>query len=73
MSDLVKAIISKRDPQGYYVIPLRKTQATDNVLSKVRDAEIEYYGDTVIVRTKSRDEAKRIVKLAIKYSILAVT
>jgi len=73
MSDLVKAIISKRDPQGYYVISLRRTQATDNVLLKVRDAEIEYYGDTVIVRTKSRDEAKRIVRLAIKCGILAVT
>ena len=70
MLDVVRSIISKRDPQGYYVIPLKNIPHLTNIISKMNDIIIEEYGDTIIVKTKSRNTVKRIVKLALKYKAL---
>ena len=58
MQNVIKAIISKRDPQGYYIIPLRKIPQLTNIILKVGNVIIEEYGDTVIVKTRSRNTVK---------------
>lgn len=70
---IIKSIISKRDPQGYYVIPLRNKPRLNSLLSKFKDLNVESYGSIFIVRTRSRDIAKRIIKDALKYGLIDST
>ncbi|MEM0341052.1 MAG: hypothetical protein QXN05_02010 [Acidilobaceae archaeon] len=66
-------ILSRRDPHGFYVIPLKKE--AEELLSKLLSGGGEIrtvdVGDVVLVRVKSRSIAEKIVKMAEKKRLLA--
>lgn len=60
----MEEVTSRRDPQGYYVVvyPLEARSHLARILeSREGEVYIEEYGDTVIVRSKSRRVVKRVV------------
>ncbi len=63
----VKDYISRKDPQGYYVIPARFDAV--NIAEKFR-IEIENVGNCVLLRTKSRRVAETLVKLLMRKGLL---
>ncbi|HIQ03126.1 MAG TPA: hypothetical protein EYH40_01755 [Desulfurococcales archaeon] len=73
IDSIIKSIISKRDPQGYYVIPLRNKPELNSLLSRFKGLNVESYGSIVIVRTKSRDIAKRIIRDALRCGLVDST
>jgi hypothetical protein len=69
---LVKTILSKPDPQGYYVVPIRRDGLkVIEQLVKSAGLLVEEVGDIVLVRTRSRSTASILVKTALKHNILA--
>ncbi len=57
---IVKDIIRRKDPKGYYIIPAEK-----GVLKFIKDKDIliENLGTYVILRTKSRRVAERLARM----------
>ena len=68
--DVVKDILSKRDPQGYYIIPLKDNPKLLMLLTTIEGLIIDRYGDIIIVKTRSRDLVKKILRKAITYNSL---
>ncbi len=65
-------MLRRRDPQGFYVIPIDRKgygQLT-GILSGERDVEVEEVGDVIVVRVRSRSLAARIAKWAVKRGFL---
>jgi hypothetical protein len=68
LKNVIKDFISRKDPQGYYVIPAKKEAL--EILRETDDINIEEGGDYIIIRTKSRREAERILKALAKRGLL---
>ncbi len=76
MSDrLLWDILSRRDPHGYYVIPLKPEGRgiVEAILKQNNDpyAKIVEGRDVILVRVRSRSVAEKIVRLAGKRSLIA--
>jgi adenylylsulfate kinase-like enzyme len=72
MSDVerfVREYLSRRDPQGYYVILARKE--SKDMLAGISGIIVEEVGDMVIVRTRSRSIAEKVIRLLAKRGLLA--
>lgn len=54
--------IGKRDPEGYYVVVARR--GIEPFLEGIGDIRIETMGDKVVIRTRSRNTALRILEIA---------
>ena len=62
---IIDDIVSRKDPQGYYVIPAKKDAL--KFLKMENEVLIEDIGDSIIIRVKSRRIAERIARgLALK-------
>ncbi len=68
-SKIVREILSRRDPQGYYVIPLDSSKL-QVVVEDTSDIIVEEAGDIVFVRVKSRSRAERIIEKALRVGAL---
>jgi len=66
--DPVREIVSRRDPQGYYVIPAKREAL--EVLKDLRDLEAEEAGTHVILRTKSRRRAEEVARILLRRGLL---
>jgi len=60
--------LRKKDPSGYYVLVFKSS-----ILDKLKNIEglssIETYGDSVIVRVKSRSLAKKLIDEYMDYLV----
>ncbi len=68
----IRDILSRRDPHGYYVIPI-KTEAVNtsmNILRKPGIILIEY-GDLALVKTRSRSMAEKLTRYFARRNLLA--
>lgn len=70
---VLRDILSRRDPHGYYVIPARP-EAWDLVspLSGRDGVVIVEYGDVILVKTRSRSLASRIARMLASRGLLAL-
>lgn len=70
---VLRSVLSKRDPHGYYVLVADKK--CFEVLKQNQRATIimEEIGDSVIIKAKSRSVAERIAKLLIAKGLLKTT
>ncbi len=74
MEDVVRQILSRRTPDGYYVIPLLDTPEARRLIEHVKEEgiEVEEAGDILYVKVKPRSVAARIARLAARKHLLAV-
>ena len=72
MRDVIKEILSRRDPQGMYVI-VADARARD-VVEEFRGWGVEWeeVGDEIIVRTRSRSVAERLARALARKGFLRV-
>lgn|GEM_PF-2180686 len=56
--------IGKKDPEGYYVVVARR--GIEPFLEGLGDIRIDMLGDKVVIRTRSRNTALRILEIAEK-------
>jgi len=57
--------LGKTDPHGYYVLLFKNT--VRDKIKQLEGVEVEEYGDLVVVRVKSRNVAKKLLKRFNKY------
>lgn len=55
-----ESFLSRRDPEGYFVIILKRRVYSD--ISKIPNLIVEDYGECIIVKTKSRRIAHSILR-----------
>ncbi len=62
LRSILSEVLSRRDPEGYYVIvyPREAGRYVEELAAQGR-LLVDYVGDTVIVRTKARSLAKEVV------------
>lgn len=67
----LRDILSRRDPHGYYVIPV-DVDRVDEVLRSVKGEGVKvlYANDIALVKTRSRGLAVRIARIAAKMEAL---
>ncbi len=58
--------VGKPDPEGFYVIIIDKDLGANVVKMFMEKVVIEDYGDKLIIRTRSRRIAKRILLMSTK-------
>jgi hypothetical protein len=66
----VRECLSRRDPMGYYVVPARKD--CKELLTGVSGIELEEVGGIVLVKTRSRSVAEKILRILIKKEMLVL-
>ncbi len=71
MERLLRELLSRRDPSGYYVIPARNTPEARSV-AEAEGAVVEEAGDTLYIRVRSRSTAARIASRLAKRGLLAL-
>jgi len=68
-------ILSRRDPHGYYVIPLKPEGKgfAESILKRNNDpyAKIVEGRDVILVRVRSKSVAERIVRMAWRRGLIA--
>lgn len=69
--ELIRELLARRNPHGYYVIPV-KLDGVDEVVKGVEGVVIEEVGDTALVMVRSRREAERIARSALNRGLLAL-
>ncbi len=65
-------MLSRKDPQGYYVIPCKPSILRVLGRHNIENIVIEEAGDVVLLRTKSRRVAEYLAFIALKHGLLAV-
>ncbi len=73
IGSLISDILSRRDPHGYFVIPLDSDKAKDVLEGlDLEGVKFIYANDTVLVKTRSRSLAQRILRRAIRLNALVL-
>lgn len=69
---ILRDLLSKRDPHGYYVVPVARHYVDElkKLVEKMKDVVVEDAGDVVIVRVRSRSVAARIARWALRRKAL---
>ena len=67
---LVRGLLSRRDPEGFYVVPARREAL--RLLDGFEGIVFEEAGDTVFVRARSRRVAEKVARLLARRGLLAV-
>ncbi len=68
--DWLRELLSRRTPDGYYLIPLRNTPEARS-LAEEHGGVVEEAGDVIYVKLRSRSLAARLVKRAAARGLLA--
>ncbi|MEB3851685.1 MAG: hypothetical protein LRS49_03790 [Desulfurococcales archaeon] len=71
VEDLVRELLSRRNPHGYYVIPVR-IDAVSELVRGVDGVVVEEIADTALVMVRSRSAAERIARAALARGALAL-
>jgi len=71
VEELVRELLARRNPHGYYVIPV-KLDGVNDVIRGVEGVVVEEIGDLALVMVRSRREAERIARAAISKGLLAL-
>ena len=66
----IREYLSRRDPMGYYVVPARKD--CKELLTGISGIELEEVGGIVLVKTRSRSVAEKILRILIKKGMLVL-
>lgn len=69
--DLIRELLARRNPHGYYVIPV-KVYGLSEIVKGVEGVVVEEVGDTALVMVRSRHEAERIARSALSRGLLAL-
>ncbi len=71
-SSILQEILSRRDPHGYYVIPI-KNEAVSEERERLRKPGIIVieYGDLALVKTRSRSTAEKLARYFLRKGMLA--
>ncbi len=69
IEDLVRSVISKKDPAGFYVI-VADRNALPIVEKYAKDVQVEEYGDSLVIRTKSRRVAEELARRLARKNML---
>jgi len=67
---IIRELLSRRDPEGYFVIPLRNAPEARR-LAEESGAVIEEAGDVILARLRSRSAAERLARAALSRRLLA--
>ena len=69
---VLRDLLSRRDPRGYYVVPVASRYAGEvkKLVEKLRDVVVEDAGDVIIVRVRSRSVAAKIARWALRRKAL---
>ena len=70
LTDEVREILKRRDPEGYFVIPVRREAVGE--LGKLDGILLEEAGEVVLVRTKSRSVAAKLCRRLARKGLLAL-
>jgi hypothetical protein len=72
---VIKEILSRRDPQGYYIILAANSAELQRVLEEYigLGVQVDYYGDAVLIRCKSRRVAEEIARKLHSKRLLKLT
>ncbi len=71
MAGALEEILSRRDPHGYYVIPV-DAEGFEKIRGSLPEgAVVVEAGDVVLVKVRSRSAAARLARLAERLGILA--
>ena len=70
---VLRDILSRKDPHGYYVIPMKEEalEAVKHYLSRPGVIIVEY-NDVILLKTRSRSLADRVARLLARRGLLAV-
>lgn len=73
VQDLLRDILSRRDPHGYYVIPV-DVDRVDDILKTVNGVGIRvvYANDVALIKTRSRSLAIKLVRAAARMDALVI-
>ena len=58
---IVREVLSRKDPRGFYVITAHREAL--EVVGRLRGVSIEESGDTLIIMTRSRSLAEKILRM----------
>ncbi len=71
VEELVRELLSRRNPHGYYVIPV-KLDSLNEVVRGIEGVIVEEVGDTALVMVRSRSSAEKIARTALARGALAL-
>lgn len=71
-SRVIRELLSRKDPQGYYVIPCKLDILRFLEKHNIESIVVEEIGDIVLLRIKSRRVAEYLAFIALKQGLLAV-
>jgi len=72
---VIKEILSRRDPQGYYIILATNSAELQRILEEYvgLGVQVDYYGDAALIRCKSRRVAEEIARKLHSKRLLKLT
>ncbi len=62
LEELVREFLSKKSPEGYYVIPVPARSEAKSLLEKYSGVVVEEAGTLLFVKTRSRSMAEKILR-----------
>ena len=71
---IVKEVLARKDPAGYYVIVAVNSTETQKIIEKYsRDGNLftEVVGDLIVVRSKARKIVEKLVRALVLKNLLA--
>lgn len=70
---ILKEILSRKDPFGYYVVVAINSVETKNSILKYKNTQllVEELGDTIILRCRSRRIVEEVVRKLVSKKLLA--
>ncbi len=71
--DVLREVLSRRDPSGYYVLISVKNNEAEKVVLEFKEKSgviVEDYGGSIIIRCKSRSIAESIARKLLARNLL---
>lgn len=71
---IIREIVSKRDPFGYYVVVALNSSEAEEVINKYKvrgELLIEEVGNVIIVRSKSRKIVEELTRVLVTKKLIA--
>ncbi len=67
---VLREVLSKRDPQGYYIVPAAREGLKALSKELLEQVLVEEAGDVVLIRTKSRRVAEAVARILLSKGYL---
>ncbi len=72
VDEILRDILSRRDPHGYYVIPALAEAADEVERLNIDGVKMDFSGDIVYIKVRSRNAVSRIIRHLARLNLLAV-